>query len=102
MIAILSKFSVLCLSSYFVVYFLELKLIMFYNRVVHYYTRIFLILLPHPVPVRVPSMDQIELFNHLLYWKPFNYVQIELLILDSNTWNHLTVCKQTSTGLFRK
>ena len=24
------------------------------------------------VPVRVPSMGQIELFNHLLYWKTFN------------------------------
>ena len=26
------------------------------------------------VPVRVPSMGQIELFNHLVYLKPFNYV----------------------------
>ena len=24
---------------------------------------------------RVPSMGQIELFNHFLYLKPFNYVQ---------------------------
>ena len=32
MVAILSKFTVLCLFSYFV-YFLELKLILFYNRV---------------------------------------------------------------------
>ena len=27
------------------------------------------------VPVRVPSRYQMELFNHLLYMKPFNYVQ---------------------------
>ena len=40
------------------------------------------------VPVRVPSMGQIELFNHLLYLKPFKCVQT-LLILNSvnNTWN---------------
>ena len=25
--------------------------------------------------------------------KVFNYVQIELWMLDNNTWNHLTVCK---------
>ena len=42
--AILSKFTVLCLSSYF---FQKWKLILFYNRVVDYYTRIFLILIPH-------------------------------------------------------
>ena len=40
--------NVLC-QSYFVVYFFKLKLILFYNRVVYYYSRIFLILLPHPV-----------------------------------------------------
>ena len=28
------------------------------------------------VSVGVPSMGQIELFNHLLYVKPFNYAQI--------------------------
>ena len=32
-------------------------------------------------------MGQIELFNHLLYLKPFNCVQ-------AINWNHLTVCKQ--------
>ena len=38
-------------------------------------------LLPDPhgprvvVPVQVPSMGQIELFNYLLYLKPFNCVQ---------------------------
>ena len=38
-------------------------------------------LLPDPlwfkvvVPVRVPSMGQLELFHHLLYLKSFNYVQ---------------------------
>ena len=50
MVAILSKFTDLFLSSYFVVYFLKLKLILFYKRVFYYYyTRIFWILLPHPV-----------------------------------------------------
>ena len=33
MAAILSKFTVLCLSSYFVVYFLKLNLILFYNSI---------------------------------------------------------------------
>ena len=47
--AILSKFTVLCLSFYFIIYLLKLKLILFYNRVVYYYTRIFLNSLPHPV-----------------------------------------------------
>ena len=46
-VAILSKFTVLCLSSYFVVYIFEL--ILFYGRVVYHYTRIFLILLLLPV-----------------------------------------------------
>ena len=49
MAAILSKFTVLCLTSYFVVYFFKLELILFYNRVIYYYIRIFLILLTHPV-----------------------------------------------------
>ena len=39
-------------------------------------------------------MGQIDLCNHLIYLKPFNFVQIELLVLDSNTWNFLTVFKQ--------
>ena len=49
------------------------------------------------VLVRVLSMDQ---SNHLLYLKPFNCVQttdkylIELLVFNSNTWKHLTVCRQ--------
>ena len=41
--AILSKFTVLCLSSYFVLYFFKLELILLHNRVANYYTRIFLI-----------------------------------------------------------
>ena len=49
MAAILSKFTVLCLFSYFVVYFFKFKLIFFYNRIMYYYTRIFLILLPNRV-----------------------------------------------------
>ncbi len=48
MVAILSKFTVFC-QSYFVVYFLKLKLIFFYNRVVYHYPRIFLIFLLHPM-----------------------------------------------------
>ena len=44
--AILSEFTVLSLSSYFVVYFFELELILFHYRVVYYSTRIFLILFP--------------------------------------------------------
>ena len=47
MVSILSKFTVLCQSSYFVTFFLKLELILFYNRVIHYYTRIFKILLSH-------------------------------------------------------
>ena len=75
------------------------------------------------VPTRVPFMNQIELFNHLLYFITFKcvqtkdsnqvelvldsnawkhlIVQIKLLVLDRNTWNHLTVCKQMSSGSFK-
>ena len=49
MAAILSKFSALCESFCFVVYFLELRLILFYNRDIYYYTSIFLIFIPHSV-----------------------------------------------------
>ena len=35
MVVISSKFTVLCLSSYFVVYFFKEKIILFYNRVVN-------------------------------------------------------------------
>ena len=58
MVAILSKFTVLCLSSYFVVNFLKLKFILFYNRVI-YYARISLILLPHPVQVFIKKFNYI-------------------------------------------
>ena len=34
-------------------------------------------------------MDQIELFEHLIACKQMT----ELLVLHSNTWNHLTVYK---------
>ena len=47
MVATLSKFTVLFLS-YFLVYFLKSKLILFHNRVVYCYARIFVIFLPHP------------------------------------------------------
>ena len=64
-------------------------------------------LLPGPlwlgmiVPVKVTSLGQTELFNHLLYWKPFNYVQIndkcliELLVLDNIAWNNFTVANRS-------
>ena len=29
------------------------------------------------------------------------WCRIELLVLNTNTWNHLTVCKQMSSGLFK-
>ena len=50
MVAILSKFNVLCHFFHFVIYFLKLKLLLFYNKFVYYYTKIFLILLPFDVP----------------------------------------------------
>ena len=43
------------------------------------------------VPVRVLSMGQMELFNHSTVCKQI--INIELLVLDNNTWNHITVCK---------
>ena len=46
MAAILSKFTVSCISSYFPVYLLKLELILFYNGVIYNYTIMFLILLP--------------------------------------------------------
>ena len=39
------------------------------------------------------------LFNSPTTW--FNCVPIELLVLNSNTWNHLTVCKQLNSGSFK-
>ena len=57
MAAILSKFIVLCLFSYFLCYLLKQKLFLFYNRVVYFYTRIFLILLPHPVHTQKMRMS---------------------------------------------
>ena len=29
------------------------------------------------------------------------FLSIELLLLDSNTWNYLTMCKQMISGLFK-
>ena len=40
---------------------------------------------------------RIKLSNHLLYLKPLNYMQTT----NSNTWNHLTVCKQMNLGWFK-
>ena len=47
-------------------------------------------LLPGPlspevtVPVRVLFKGEMELYNHLIYLKPFNCVQVKLVGLDSN------------------
>ena len=35
------------------------------------------------------------------YMKPFNCVKIKLLVLDNNTWKHLTVCKHMGSDLFK-
>ena len=47
MVAILIKFTIFL----FYPLFLKLELVLFYKRVVHYNTRIFIILLPHPVEI---------------------------------------------------
>ena len=51
-------------------------------------------------------MGQLERSNHLSYLNPFSCVQtnvnIELLVLNSNAWNHLTVWKQIIFGSFKK
>ena len=38
----------------------------------------------------------ISITKHIL--KLFNGVEMKLLLLDSNIWNYLTVCKQINTG----
>ena len=52
------------------------------------------------VPIRVPSVHQIKLFNHLPSLKKFQCAN--KIISISNTWNHLTVRKQISSGSFTK
>ena len=47
MAVIYNKFTVFSFLASFVVYFLKLKLILFYNKVNYYYSRTFLIFLPH-------------------------------------------------------
>ena len=56
-------------------------------------------LLPGPLWLRVVVfvwgliyIGHIDLFNHSLYLKAFNYVQIKLLMFDNNTWKHLKLC----------
>ena len=44
------------------------------------------------------SMDKVEEFNHLLCLKLFKCVEIELSVLNSNTWNR--VIKNISYKLF--
>ena len=48
---------------------------------------------------RVPSMDLIELFKHLTVCKQM--IDVELFVLHSDAWNHLTVWKQMSSGMFK-
>ena len=77
MVVILNKFTVLCLSSYFVVFVLKLKLILFYNRAIYYYTRIFLIFLLHLVKnitrihKCVPMDEMCTLFMFRVYEKGY-------------------------------
>ena len=77
MVALLSKIAVLCLSSYFVVYFLKLKLILFYNWVSYYYTSIFLILLPHPLVIGLWLIDWFllkRIFSNVFFY--FNFIPL--------------------------
>ena len=37
------------------------------------------------------SKKYIELFDHLIGWKTNDWCLIELLLIDSNTWNRLTL-----------
>ena len=76
MAATLSKLTTLWLSSYFVVYSFRLKLIFFYNSVVYYYTRIFLILLPHIVYIYI----YIYIYMHLWYIYIYIYIYIYMCI----------------------
>ena len=45
------------------------------------------------VPFRILFIVPIDLFNHLLCLKLFNFVQIELWVLSSNPWVYLIVSK---------
>ena len=64
-----------------------------------------LLLLPSPhwlgavVPIMVPSMGQIECLIIYLTWNHF--CCIGLFVLNSNTLNYLTECKQMSSGSFK-
>ena len=40
-------------------------------------------------------------WNPSTIWKWMNNVDKKLLVLDNNTWNHLIVCKQMSSGSFK-
>ena len=56
----------------------------------------FMPLLPGPlqleivVPVSVPCMGQIELFDHLLYLKPFNCVK-QMTDVELNYWYNIAI-----------
>ena len=73
MVAILSKSTVLCLSSYFVVYSFKLKLIVFYNGIFYHTRRFEIISLLQPARVK-------EVFGKLVVtyrkaWNHKNYMQ---------------------------
>ena len=62
------------------------------------------------VVVPILCISQIELFtiletvivnNSIWNLKLSMFKQMIELVLDSNTWNHLTVCKQISSGSFK-
>ena len=65
--------------------FFKLKLIMSYNRVVYYYTRIFLILFPHTL----------HIFTHTIYLYIYIYIYTQIY-----TTTHIYVCIYTFTKIY--
>ena len=47
-------------------------------------------------------IGQIEICNHFQNLKPFSRVMLKKIPSESNIWKHLTVCKQMSSGSFKK
>ena len=43
----------------------------------------------------------LERFDHLTVCKQMTCL-IELFVIDSNTWNHVTMCKRMILGAFNK
>ena len=67
MTAILSKFTVLCISTYFVAFLFKLKLILFYKRVIYYNTKIY--------PVYKPMNSYV---CEWIYVWVFDYIYIQI------------------------